>query len=133
MVDGHDHDAPQGLDLSSLDATAGAGRLDRLVDGVMAAAAAELARRRAAPSIWDLITRWRRPVLAMSGALALGVLAVFLLVHPRATAAAAGVAATATQVTLAEAAGVPREWVRWEQADRNPTPAELLAMGQEAQ
>lgn len=133
MVEDRDQNEPQRVDLAALDTTAAVGGLDRLVGGVMAAAAAELARRRAAPSVWDLIMRWRMPVLATSGALALGALAVFVLVHPVTMTQVAVSASTSDQVTLAEAAGVPSEWVRWTQTDVNPTPAELLAMGQETQ
>ncbi len=133
MGDDRDQDEPRRVDLSALDPGASAARFDRLVGGVMAASAAEMARRSAAPSIWDFITRWRRPVFATSAALALGAVSVFLLVKPVTKSPLTTTPLTTTQLTLAEAAGVPSEWVRWTQTNLNPSPAELLAMGQETQ
>lgn len=105
-------------DLSPLDPTVDRARFQFLVHGVVAAAAGELARRRAAPSVWELISRWRRPVLVGSGLLAAVAALVLMLTQP----------VTESNVTLAEAGGVPDVWVTWSRADRNPSPGELLTL-----
>ncbi len=121
MTTGHGHDGDVRVDLSALDPAGDGARFEELVQGVLRAAAPELARRQAPFPVFALIARWRRPVLATAGLLAAASLAVLLLTRPVAE----------RQATLAEAGGVPREWASWAQADRNPTPGELLALGQE--
>lgn len=122
MTTGHGPDGDVRVDLTPLDPAIDAARFEDLVRGVLGAAAPELARRQLPPPVYALIARWRRPVLAAAGLLAAASLAVLLLTHP----------VSEQRETLAEAGGVPREWAAWAQADRNPTPAELLVLGQES-
>lgn len=122
MTDDRGQDGHARVDLSPLDQLGDAARFEGLVRGVLRAAAPELARRQAPPPVYALIARWRRPVLAASGLLAAASLAVLLLTHP----------VSDRRETLAEAGGVPREWATWAQADRNPTPGELLLLDQES-
>jgi hypothetical protein len=112
------HDEPGRLDLSPLAPGGSAARLEALVRGVMAATAPELARRRVAPSLWDLLAQWRRPVLLGAAALAAAAVVVLLQAHPPGNEG----------LSLAEAGGVPDEWAAWTRAGRNPTPGELLAL-----
>jgi hypothetical protein len=120
MEDESRHERIEQVDLTPLDPCADTARFERMVARVLHAAGPELSRRQTVLSIWDLLARWRRPVLATSGLLATAALVVLLGTRP----------ATTSRTSLAEACGVPAEWVRWAQAARNPTPAELLVIGQ---
>lgn len=106
------------MDLAPLDPCADRARFERRVGRVVRAAAAELARRRAGASIWSVFAQWRRPVLAVSGVLAVLSLLILMRAQP----------AASTRTSLAEAAGVPAEWVRWVQAGQNPSPADLIGV-----
>ena len=106
------------MDLTPLDPCADRARFERRVGGVVRAAATELARRRAGASVWGVFAQWRRPVLAVSGVLAVVSLLILMRAQP----------AVSTRTSLAEAAGVPTEWARWVQAGRNPSPADLIGV-----
>ena len=123
MTAGNGHDEGARIDLSALEPAGGTAGLDARVRAILRAAAPELARRQAPLPVYTLIARWRRPVLATAGLLAAASLAVLLLAHP----------VSERRTSLAEAGGVPREWATWAQADRNPSPGELLLLDQETQ
>jgi hypothetical protein len=118
MTDDQIHDDPDRLDLSPLDPLADTARLERLLREVRLAATPELVRRQANPTLWGQLARWRRPVFATSGLLALASAVVLLVVHP----------STATQTTLAEAFGVPSQIARWVQVSDKPTPGDLIGL-----
>ena len=118
MMDEQINGDPDRLDLTPLDPRADASRFERLVREVRRAAASELVRRQASLTPWGQIARWRRPILSASGLLALASAAVVVLVHPSAK----------TQITVAEAFGVPSQVAHWVQATDNPTPGELLGL-----
>ena len=89
------------IDLSPLDP--GAERMERGARGVIARLAPALAARRArVPGVWDVLSAWRRPVLAAAVALALLCVVVLGRVPAAERAAQSGSAST-----LSEAAGVP--------------------------
>jgi hypothetical protein len=118
---GRDDRAPEDanrVDLAPLDPRADAARFERLLREVRRAATPELLRRQANLTVWDLIARWQRPILAGSGLLTLISAVVLALSHP----------ATMKQATLAEMCGVPSPVARWVQATGKPTPADLLSV-----
>jgi hypothetical protein len=119
MMDDRNHDDPERLDLTPLDPRADPARFERLVREVRRAATPELVRRQTGLTLWGQLTRWRRPILATSGLLALASAVVLLVVHPSATT-------QATQTTLAEGFGVPSQVARWVQGTEKPSPGDLL-------
>ncbi len=113
-------------DLRPLDPRADAAGFGRVVRGIVDAAGPELARRRlrygrGVYGLWSEIRAWRRPVLALSGAVALASVLVLLLVKPSGSSG------------FAEAAGVPSAWAEWLQAGQNPAPADLIGLDGSAQ
>jgi hypothetical protein len=118
MMDDQIQGDPDRLDLSSLDPRADTARFERLLREVRLAATPELVRRQSNPTLWGQLARWRRPVIAVSGLLALASAIVLLVVHPSIT----------TQTTLAEAFGVPSQVARWAQVNDKPTPGDLLGL-----
>ncbi len=91
--------------------------LDRFVRRVLTAATPELVRRQARAGLGDLLIQWRRPILAVAGAL--GAACLTVLLTSRAPSAA-------SHGTLTEAMGVPSAWATWVQAGTQPTPGQLL-------
>ncbi|MCB1183110.1 hypothetical protein KDM41_06740 [bacterium] len=120
-TDRDDHAEP--IDLASIGLGSDPARRESFVRRVMVAAAPELARRRQQASPWGLIMSWRRPLLAGAG-LAAAIAAVVLL---------AWSSPVRTETTLDEVAGVPRGWVPWTYAERNPSPGELLLLWEGAE
>lgn len=118
MIDDQTHGDSDRLDLTALDPRADAVRFERLVQDVRRAATPELVRRQAGLTLWGQLARWRRPVFAASGLLVLASTVVLLVVHP----------STTSQITLAEAFGVPSQVARWVQTSDNPTPGDLLGL-----
>jgi hypothetical protein len=118
MMDDQIHGNPDRIDLTPLDPRADAVRFERLVREVRCAATPELLRRQARLTPWSQIARWRRPILAASGMLALASVIILALIHP----------STTTQMTLAEAIGVPSQVAGWVQATEKPSPGDLLGI-----
>jgi hypothetical protein len=118
MMDDQSRGDSDRLDLSPLDPRTDALRFERLVREVRRAATPELVRRQAGLTLWGQIARWRRPILAASGLVALVSVIVLAVAHPSAT----------SQTTLAEAFGVPSQVARWVQANEKPTPGDLLGL-----
>jgi len=118
MMDDKTRGDPDRLDLTPLDPRADAASFERLVREVRRAATPELVRRQAGLSLWGQIARWRRPILAASGLMALASVIVLVVAHPP----------TTKQTTLAEAIGVPNQVARWVQAPDKPTPGDLLGL-----
>jgi hypothetical protein len=118
MMDDKTHGDSDRLDLSPLDPRADAARFERLVREVRRVATPELVRRQAGLTPWGQIARWRRPILAASGLLALVSAIVVATVHPSTTA----------KTTLAEAIGVPNRVAQWMQATDDPSPGDLFGV-----
>jgi hypothetical protein len=118
MMDDQNRDDPDRLDLTLLDPRADGLRFEQLVRDVRRAATPELVRRQAGPTLWGQIARWRRPIFAVSGLVALASTVVLAVVQPSATA----------QTTMAEAIGLPGQVARWVQASDKPTPGDLLGL-----
>ena len=116
MTDDRTRGDSEGPDLTPLDPRADGDRFERLVRELRCAATPELARRQAGLGLWGQLVRWRRPVFAASGLLALVAAAVLALVHPSVT----------RQSTLADAIGVPDPVARWLPATETPSLGDLL-------
>ena len=126
MKDDLNHGDPGRLDLSPLDPRSDAARFEQLVHGVRRAATTELVRRQGSQTLWGQIARWRRPILAASGAVAFVSVIVLAVAHP-------STATPTTQTTVAEAFGVPSPVARWVQANDKPTPGSLLGLERSGQ
>lgn len=116
MVDERMPTEPDRIDLSAIDPRAKSEEFDQLVRGIRLAATPELIRRQARSSIWGQYRRWRRPLLAASGLLAIASAAVLLLVPP---------STPRQEASLAAAFGVPSAVAQWVQSGETPTPDAL--------
>ena len=136
------------IDLTPLDPTADAPRFDRVVGAIVAGAAPELARRRAAAGlslaragVLGQLGRWHRPMLAAAALVMIVSLATVARVEPAdpdadalaaqaaeqsELAAADSAAADSTGARLAEAIGVPGTLAAWVGEERIPAPEELI-------
>jgi hypothetical protein len=122
MMDDQTRDDADRLDLAPLDPPADTARFERLVREVRCAATPELVRRQLSSTLWGQIARWRRPVLAASGLVALVSVIVLAVARPSSATSAT------SQITLVEAFGVPSQVARWVQASEKPTPGDLLCL-----
>ena len=127
MIDDRMHGDSDRLDLTALDPLADTARFERLVREIRCAATPELVRRQAGLALWGQLARWRRSVLAASGLVALASVIVLTVAHPSTRTSAT------SQITLAEAFGVPSQVARWVQANDKPTPADLLCLDRSEQ
>jgi len=100
------------LDLSGCDPQRDTARFEQLLEGIRRAAAAELHRRQAALGLWGQFWRWRLPILAGSGLLALAALAFLLTQEPAET----------PRSLVAEATGVPSAWLYRSASEAEPAP-----------
>lgn len=130
MKDDLNRDDPGRLDLSLLDPRSDVPRFEQLVRDVRRAATPELVRRQCSQTLWGQIARWRRPIFAAAGAVALASVIVLAVAHPSMTTAQTG---QTTQTTVAEAFGVPTPVARWVQANDKPTPGYLLGLERSGQ
>jgi anti-sigma-K factor RskA len=131
MMDDKADEEQDRLDLTPLDPRADAPRFDRLMREVRRGATPELVRRQFSSTLWGQIARWRRPILATSGVVALVSVIALVVAHPS-TRTSATTSAT-TQTTLAEAFGVPSSVARWVQGSDKPTTGDLLGLERGAQ
>jgi hypothetical protein len=109
------------IDLSSLDPTQDAERFDAIVRSISAAAAGELAARRARTSVVGQVASWWRPLLA--AAAIVGIVSIGALARLQASS---GV--SETEAGLAEAIGMPQQIAEWVLTEDVPTPTELLVV-----
>jgi hypothetical protein len=121
MTEERDKDREAGgrLDLSPLLPPDDTARFEALVLRIRRLADPELALRREEPTLWSVLGRWRRPVLAASGLLAAASIFAFAVLDPRSGSVESG--ATTTDIW-----GVPSEWSRWMQSGERPTPGFLI-------
>jgi hypothetical protein len=107
------------IDFSPLDPMRDAERFEEIVRSITAAAAGELAARRARGSVVGQVALWWGPLLAaaaITGIVSLTALARLQTTAPTET----------TEPGLAEAIGVPTQVAEWVRGDELPTPTELL-------
>ena len=104
------------IDLTPLDPFEDPAHRDRFVGRVLGRAAPELARRRLAPGVWNVVAAWARPALA---AAALAVVAAALVLR-------SAVDAPAEQDGVAEALAVPTPAEAWRVEERAPSADDLV-------
>lgn len=80
------------IDLGALDARIDPVRFQARVRATLVAAAPELARRRRAPTIWEVLAAWRRPLLGLATGMTLAS-GVALIVRPQSAPPPAATAA----------------------------------------
>ena len=117
MTDDMKRDRDERVDLSALDPCEDPERFERLVRGIRRAATPELMRRQGALGLWGELARWRRPILAASGVLAIASVLVLATVRP----------SSSTRSFAAETLGIPAEWAHWIESGDRPGPADLLS------
>lgn len=109
------------IDFASLDPTRDAKRFDAVVGSITAAAARELASRRARASVVGQVASWWRPLLA--AAAIVGIVSIGALARLGTSATTAE-----TEAGLAEAIGMPQQVAEWVLTEDVPTPTELLVV-----
>ncbi|MGD8868608.1 MAG: hypothetical protein PVI01_13305 [Gemmatimonadales bacterium] len=109
------------IDFSGLDPTQDAERFGAIVRSIAAAAAGELAARRARASVVGQVASWWRPLLA--AAAIVGIVSIGALARLGTSTATAE-----TEAGLAEAIGMPQQIAEWVLAEDVPTPTELLVV-----
>jgi hypothetical protein len=107
------------VDFSSLDPTEDRERFDDIVRSITAAAAGQLSARRARADVFAQVVSWWRPLLA--AAAITGIVSIGALARSQASTTAAE-----TQISLAEAIGVPEQIADWVWSEDAPTADELL-------
>jgi len=113
------------LDLSSLDPGVDRRRFERSIGTLMAAASAELGRRRQPLSILGQIAWWERPTLIAAGILGLAALSTLALVEK------AGVP-TAVESVWTTSVGVPSPLSGWVEGGETPSVEAALGFPLEA-
>ncbi len=108
-------------DLAPLDPARDTERWERMVSGITAAAAPELARRARlpAPGMMMLLADWVRPTLSAAAVMAAAA-GAFLVTRPD--------AASAEQASLAAQLGYSTTVVSWVDAESAPSVEEMLAL-----
>lgn len=108
-------------DLAPLDPTRDAERWERMVAGITAAAAPELARRARlpAPGMLMLLADWVRPTLSAAAVMAAAA-GAFLVTQPGALAAEAG--------SLAADLGYSASVATWVEAESAPSVEEMMGL-----
>jgi hypothetical protein len=107
----------KGIDCTPLDPWTEPMAWDQFVRRIRLAATPELMRRQAAQGLGGIIVLWRKPILALSGLLAVASIAM-LLSAPKAAPAAGN--------PVVEALGLPGRWASWVGTGEEPSPAELM-------
>ena len=108
-------------DLAPLDPTRDTERWERMVAGITAAAAPELARRARlpAPGMMMLLADWVRPTLSAAAVMAAAA-GAFLVTRPDAAAAEAG--------SLAAELGYSSSVATWASAESSPSVEEMMGL-----
>jgi hypothetical protein len=117
--DAHDREDREGkgVDYAPLDPWRDSAAWEGFVRRIRTAATPELLRRQAAQSWGGVIVLWRRPILALSGLLAVVSIALLLTTgKPRST----------TGTPLTEALGLSGSWAAWVGTGEQPSADELL-------
>lgn len=109
------------IDFSGLDPTRDTKRFDAIVSSITAAAAGELAARRARASVVGQVVSWWRPLLA--AAAVVGIVSIGALARLGTSAAVAE-----SEAGLAEAIGMPQQVAEWVLSEDIPTTTELLVV-----
>lgn len=107
------------IDFSSLDPTEDRERFDDIVRSITAAAAGQLAARRARADVFAQVGFWWRPLLA--AAAITGIVSIGALTRSQTSSAPAE-----PEIGLAEAIGVPEQIADWVWSEEGPSAAELL-------
>ncbi len=107
------------IDFWALDPTRDSEKFEDTVRSIRAAAASQLAARRARGNVFGQVSGWWRPVLA--AAAVIGIVSIGALAGTEAS-----VPATETEIGVAEAMGVPQQIAQWLRSNEVPTSAELL-------
>lgn len=107
------------IDCTPLDPTADPERFETIVRSITTAASAGLAARRARSNVFGQVASWWRPLLA--AAVITGVVSVAALASIEPAPRVAG-----SEISLAEAIGMPEQIAGWVRSDEAPEPAELL-------
>ncbi|MGH7575822.1 MAG: hypothetical protein ACREM1_11950 [Longimicrobiales bacterium] len=109
------------IDLSAIDAMLDAGRRERLVSRINAAARSELARRSRQAGVLSLISRWAWPTVAAASLAAVVSGAALVLTRNR-------VLAADSTDGVVQFLGITDPVAVWLDAERPPTEADVIAL-----